>query len=299
MSETTSPEESIAVGKRSKLAPAFWGSLILVVAQGFTFYVAFQERDFVEANQITPPEVSLGIPLAYFFGAVALLGVILFFVPISKLKMAFRIMFAFLFSWGVFIVLGLSWPVLPASLISVAAGLIWLFMPRLWLHNSLMIFALVSIGSVFGFLLSPWVAMSFMLVISVYDILSVRFGYMLWLVKRLSEFETLPAFVIPKSISDWNLNLREVGFKKLLEEKAAEREFSILGGGDVGFPLLLTVSVFFVSGLGGALIVAASSLLGLISVYLIHLFLLKGKPMPALPPISFACLVGFLIVCFV
>jgi hypothetical protein len=32
---------------------------------------------------------------------------------------------------------------------------------------------------------------------------------------------------------------------------------------------------------------------------LIHLFLLKGKPMPALPPISFACLVGFLIVCFV
>lgn len=299
MAKAISAEESTAVRKMSKWAPVLWSSLILVVAQGFTFYVAFQERDFVEANQIIPPKVSLGIPLAYFFGAVALLGVILFFVPISKLRIAFRIMFAFLFSWGVFIVLGLSWPVLPASLISITAGLIWLFIPRLWLHNSLMIFALVSIGSVFGFLLSPWVAMVFMLVISVYDILSVRFGYMLWLVKRLSEFETLPAFVIPKSVSDWNLNLREVGFKKLLEDKGAEREFSILGGGDIGFPLLLTVSVFFAYGFASSLILAASSLLGLVAVYWIQAVFLKGKPMAALPPITFACLVGFLIVCFV
>jgi len=299
MSKTTSPEESIAVRKRLKWAPALWGILILAVAQGFTFYVAFQERDFVEANQITPPEVSLGIPLAYFFGAVALLGVILFFVPLSKLKIAFRIMFALLFSWGVFIVLGLSLPVLPASLISIATSLIWLFKPRLWLHNSLMLFALVSIGSVFGFLLSPWVAMSFMLVVSIYDILSVRFGYMLWLVKKLSEFETLPAFVIPRKIPDWNLNLREVGFKKLLEDREVEREFSILGGGDIGFPLLLTVSVFFAYEFASSLILAASSLLGLVAVYWIQAVFLKGKPMAALPPITFACLVGFLIVCFV
>jgi len=299
MAKAISAEESIAVRKISKWAPVLWSSFILVIAQSFTFYVAHQERDFVEANQIVLPEVSLGIPLAYFFGAVALLGVILFLVPLSKLRIAFRILFAFLFSWGVFIVLGLSLPVIPASFISIAVGLIWLIKPKLWLHNSLMILALVSIGSVFGFMLSPWVAMVLMLVISVYDILSVRFGYMLWLVKRLSEFETLPAFVIPKSASDWNLSLKEVGIKKLLEEKGDEREFSILGGGDIGFPLLLTVSVFFAYGFANSLVIAASSLLGLGTVYLIQAVFLKGKPMAALPPITFACLVGFLIVCFV
>ncbi len=66
----------------------------------------------------------------------------------------------------------------------------------------------------------------------------------------------------------------------------------------IGFPLLLMVSVFFGYGLGSSLIVAGSSLVGLVSAYLIQLFFLKGKPMPALPPISFWSLIGFLIVYF-
>jgi len=282
--------------KRLKLSPPFWSSLILIASQAFTLYVAFREKDFIEANRITPPEISLEVSVAYFFGAVALLGVILFLVPISKLRIALRIMFAFLFSWGMFIALGLSLPIPAASLISVAGGLMWLFMPRVWLHNLLMIFALVSLGSVFGFLLSPWTAIFLMLVISIYDILAVRFGYMLWLAKRLSDSETLPAFVIPRRTSSWNLNLRQAGFKQLFEDSSAEREFSILGGGDIGFPLLLVVSVFFSYGFTSSAIVAGFSVLGLIGAYWIQLFFLRGKPMPALPPIFFMSLIGFLII---
>jgi presenilin-like A22 family membrane protease len=122
---------------------------------------------------------------------------------------------------------------------------------------------------------------------------------MLWQVKMLSELETLPAFVIPKRVSDWNLNLREVGFKKLLEQKGDEREFSVLGGGDIGFPLLLTVSVFFAYGFTSSLILAASSLPGLVAVYWIQTVFLKSKPMAALPPITFTCLVAFLILYYV
>ena len=281
---------------RTKLAPLFWGSLILVASQAFTLYVAFREKIFVEANQITSPQISLELPIVYFFGAVVVLGIILFLVPISKLRIAFKIMFTFLFSWGMFICLGLSLPIFVASPISIAGGLMWLFRPLVWLHNLLMIFALVSVGSVFGFILSPWAAISFMLAISIYDFLSVRFGYMLWLAKKLSESDTLPAFIIPRRISTWNLDLKEGGLKKLFEDESAEREFSILGGGDIGFPLLLIVSVFFAYGFTSSLVVAAFSLIGLISAYCIQLFFLKGKPVPALPPISFASLIGFLIV---
>lgn len=284
--------------KRAKLNPFLWSSLILIISQAFALYVAFREKHFVEVYQITPPEIPLGLPLVYFFGAVVLLGAILLLVPVDKLRMVFRIMFMFLFAWGMFITLGLSLPIPAASLISIAGGLTWLFMPRVWLHNLLMIFTLASVGAVFGFLLSPWTAISFMLVISVYDVLAVRLGYMLWMVKRLSESGTLPAFVIPRRISAWNLNLKEAGFKKLFEDVSAEREFSILGGGDIGFPLLLIVSVFFVYGFTSSAIVAVFSLLGLVSAYLIQLFLLKGKPMPALPPITFVSLIGFLIVYF-
>lgn len=284
--------------KRARLDPFLWSSFILITSQILTLYVASREKHFVETYQITPPQISLALPLVYFLGAVVLLGAILLLVPVDKLKIAFRIIFMFLFIWGMFITLGLSLPILAASLISIAGGLMWLFRPRVWLHNLLMIFTLASVGAVFGFLLSPWTAISFMLVISVYDVLAVRLGYMLWMVKRLSESETLPAFVIPKRISAWTLNLKEVGFKKLFEDESAEREFSILGGGDIGFPLMLVVSVFFVHGFTSSVVVAAFSLLGLVSAYWIQLFPLKGKPMPALPPITFVSLIGFLIVYF-
>lgn len=285
--------------KLARLDPLLWGSLILITSQTFTLYIAFREKLFVETHQITSPEVPLGLPLLYFLGAVVLIGATLFLVPVDKLKIVFRIMFTFLFAWGTFITLALTLPIIAASLISIVGGLIWLFKPKVWLHNLLMILTLASVGAVFGFLLSPWIAISFMLIISVYDIIAVRSGYMLWMAKKLSESETIPAFVIPKKVSAWNLSLNEAGFKKLFEDEAAEREFSILGGGDIGFPLLLLVSVFFAHGFTSSAVVAVFSVLGLISAYLIQLYLLKGKPIPALPPISFLSLIGFIIVYFI
>jgi presenilin-like A22 family membrane protease len=283
---------------KARLSPFLWGSLILIVAQIITFYAAFREKEFVEANQIVPPQVSLELPLLYFFGAVVLLGIVLWLLPGDVLRMVFRTMFAFLFAWGIFITLGLSLPLPIVAAGALAAGLLWYFWPVVWLHNLLMIFTLTGVAAVFGFMLPPWTAVSFMLVISVYDVISVRFGYMLWMVSRLSQSEALPAFVIPSRISLWKLNLRETGLKKLLEEPSTERDFLILGGGDIGFPLMLVVSVFFAYSFAGSIIVAAFSLLGLISAFLIQLLLLKGKPMPALPPIALVSIIGFLTVYF-
>ncbi len=281
--------------KRPRIDPLFGAVLIFAVAQVLTLYIAFREKDFVEANQITSPQASAGLPIAYFLGVAALMGLVLFLIPISRLRIVLKIMFTFLFGWGAFVALALCLPVIIAAVVSAAAGLLWLFRPRVWLHNALMVLALVSAAAVFGFVLSPWATMLSMLVLSVYDVLAVRFGYMMWMAKRLSESESLPVFLIPRRISTWNLNLRGTGFSKLFED-AAEREFSILGGGDIGFPLLLVVSVFFAHGFTGSLIVSGFSLLGLISAYLIQLFFLKGRPMPALPPISVLSLIGFVIV---
>lgn len=288
----------IAMEKAAKLRPALAGSLILVVCQALTFYAAIQVQHFLEASQIVPPQVSLKLPLLYFFVVVLLLGVILFLIPVSKLRLIFRILFTLLYSWGVFIALALSLPFPAAIIISIAGGLAWLFKPRIWLHNLLLIFTLVGAGSVFGLLFSPWTFLSFMLVISIYDIVAVRFGYMLWLAKKLSESEVLPAFVIPRKAFNWNLDLKGVGFKNVMEGELGEREFSILGGGDIGFPLMLVTSVFSSYGLTDSLVVATFSVFGLISAYCIQLFLLKGKPMPALPPICFLSLIGFVIVYF-
>ena len=114
--------------------------------------------------------------------------------------------------------------------------------------------------------------------------------------KKLAESSTLPAFAIPRQASEWGSNLKQSGFTSLVEENPLERKYSILGGGDIGFPLLLVSSVYFAYGLSDAILVSLFSLLGLILAYWIQAALLKGKPMPALPPITFLSLVALLIV---
>jgi len=280
--------------KKSRVHPFVESGLILISAQVLVFFLAFREKYFLESQHIILPEISAGLPIIYFFVAVAVIGIILFLVPRIALKILLKAIFLFLFGWGLFVALGFSLPVTAALAIATLVALLWLFMPMIWLHNLLMIVTLASVGTVFGVFFAPWTAILFMLVISVYDILAVRFGYMMWMVKRLSIIDTLPAFVIPRTMSGWNLDLR----KARIFTDESEREFSVLGGGDIGFPLLLIVSVFFASGFARSLIVAVFSLLGLAAAYWVQRALLKGKPTPALPPISFLSIVGYLIVYF-
>jgi presenilin-like A22 family membrane protease len=306
------------------LNPVYWSILIFIAAQALTFGVIAREDSFLEANEIyvppqpqavsiwpqptvgpsgevtqTPAYSSLGPILIYFFAVVIILGVVLFLIPVKWLRYLLRALFAFLFAWAVFIIL-VMWLPLPAALaIAVAVGAFWFITPRVWLQNLVMVLAMVGVAAVFGRFLSPWTAMILVLALAVYDFLAVRFGYMVWMAKKLSDSNTLPAFFIPKSASEWKDKMKESSVSKIVEEKSSERKFSILGGGDIAFPLLLVSTVFFSQGFGSAIIVAGFSLAGLIAAYWIQAVFLKGKPMPALPPIAVLSLIGLLIVFFV
>jgi presenilin-like A22 family membrane protease len=281
--------------KKSGVHPFIGSGPILIVSQAVVLFLAFQEKSFLESQQITPPQVSAGVPLVYFFVAVGVIGVTLFLLPRRALKILMHLLFMFTFGWGVFVALFLFLPLPVALAIAAALALLWFIIPMIWLHNLLLAVTLVSIGAVFGVFFVPWTAIVFMLVISVYDILAVRFGFMMWMVKKLSVTDTLPAFVIPQTISGWGRDVRK---DRILDDDS-ERDFSVLGGGDIGFPLLFVVSVFFAEGFTGALIVAGFSVLGLAGAYLVQSKLLKGKPTPALPPISLLSIIGYLIVYFI
>lgn len=305
-----------------RFKPAYWGILIFIVAETLTFCVISRENAFLEAKQIyvpsqpsqvislwpgpvtspsgvitqTPAYSSLGPILIYFFAVVIVLGTVLFLIPISALKLLFRVLFAFLFCWGTFIILIFWLPLTVTIIISVAVGFSWFFVTRVWLHNLVMILAMVSLGAVFGRFISPWTSMILLLALAIYDLLAVRFGYMLWMVEKLGESNTLPAFVIPRRTSEWRSSLRQSGSTKLVEKEPSDSKYSILGGGDIGFPLLLASSVYFAHGFNNALLVAMFSLLGLIGAYWIQATFFKGKPVPALPPIAILSLIGILIV---
>jgi presenilin-like A22 family membrane protease len=305
----------------SKLNTIYLGLLLFVIAQMLILLVAPRIDPFLDENDIdiptqppapiawwpgevtlpsgevidVPANSALGPILIYIFAAVIVLGITLYKIPLTALKVLLRLLFALLFSWGAFIATVFYVPLPVAVVIAVAFGAVWFLIPLVWLHNLVLILAVSSIGAVFGRFITPWTAMAIILALAVYDFLAVRFKFMLWMADRLSQVNALPALIIPKSYSEWNFNLKKRE-QKIVELDPAEREYSILGGGDIAFPCLLTASVYFAQGLEPAAIIAAFGLLGLVSVYVIQAIFLKGKPMPALPPIAAFALIGLLII---
>jgi presenilin-like A22 family membrane protease len=282
----------------------------MVLAIALTLYTASFQKVYVETGVIPPsPDVQAAPVTLYFFGVVAAMAIILFLIPVNKLRLVFRLLFTFVYAWGAFVVVGLVWSTpglygIPfgAGAAALVAGLAWLLVARVWVHDLLLLVTLSAAGSVFGFFFArPWVFVAFMLVVAVYDFLAVRFKFMVWMAGKLSESTTLPAFIFPKNLRDWGARTRDVSFSELAETQSSKREFSILGGGDIGFPLMLMVSVFFDVGsqepgnLPGALIVGGFALAGLMSAFVIQTVWMKGKPVPALPPIAAFSLAGFLL----
>jgi presenilin-like A22 family membrane protease len=304
-----------------KLNTVYLGLLLFVVAQMLILLVAPRIDPFLDENDIeiptqpsapiawwpgevtlpngdvidVPAHSALGPILIYILAAAGVLGLVLYKTPLTVLKVLLRLLFALLFSWGAFIATVFYVPLPLAVTIAVAFGAFWFLIPLVWLHNLVLILAASSLGAVFGRFITPWTAMAIILALAVYDFLAVRFRFMLWMADRLSEVNALPALIIPKNYSEWNSNLKKHG-EKMIEVNPAEREYSILGGGDIAFPCLLTASVYFAQGFKPAGIMAVFGLLGLVSVYAIQAIFLEGKPMPALPPIAAVTLVGLLII---
>jgi presenilin-like A22 family membrane protease len=303
-----------------KLSTVYWGLLLFVVAQILILLVVPRIDPFLEENDIdiptqpsapiswwpgevtlpdgevieVPAHSALGPIVIYILAAAAVLGITLSKIPLTALKVILRLLFALLFSWGAFIATVFYVPLPVAVAIAVVFGTFWFLIPLVWLHNLVLILAVSSLGAVFGRFITPWTAMAIILALAIYDFLAVRFRFMLWMADRLSQINALPALIIPKDYSEWNFNLKKR--EKIIEVNPAAREYSILGGGDIAFPCLLTASVYFAQGLVPAVIIAVFGLLGLVSVYAIQARFLKGKPMPALPPIAAFTLVGLLII---
>jgi len=310
----------MSIKRPVRLNAIYWGLLLFVVAQMLILLVAPRIQPFLDENDIeiptqpsepiswwpgevtlpdgeiidVPVHSALGPILIYILGAAAVLGITLYKIPLRALKVLLRLLFALLFTWGAFIATVFYVPIPLAVAIAIVFGTFWFLIPLVWLHNLVLILAVSSLGVVFGRFITPWTAMAIILALAIYDFLAVRFKFMLWMADRLSQINALPALIIPKNYSEWNFNLKKR--EKIIEVNLDEREYSILGGGDIAFPCLLTASVYFARGLTPAVIIAGLGLLGLASVYVIQAKLLKGKPMPALPPIASFTLVGLLII---
>jgi presenilin-like A22 family membrane protease len=238
----------------------------------------------------------LNLPLLLFFNSFFIFFLLLFLCflffilygkkPIKVKIYRFLFIFASFFTALIFFESFLSEPI-PLILVFLLIFW-WIKKPIILNQNLLIIFSLAGIGANLGLILKPDAVILILVVLSIYDFIAVyKTKHMVKMAKDMIEAGTILGLVFP---------FEPVGFLKSTSEvKPGEGKFLILGGGDVAFPLIFSVSLIKI-GIWKSFLVAFFSLLGLFANFLLFIFQKERKAIPALPLISLFSIIGYLII---
>jgi len=157
-----------------------------------------------------------------------------------------------------------------------------------------------SIGALLGVSLAPEILVLIMIGLMVYDFIVVKWGGMVRVAEATLEMDIPAMFAAPKG---GKASLREVKTKITTEERE-ELGFTLIGLGDIAFPIALSASLYARGGLERvfgfiprhillSLITSFSALLGLILVIIV--VERSRKAQPGLPYINGLALIGYLL----
>jgi presenilin-like A22 family membrane protease len=250
---------------------------------------AVRAQKILNVQRIESPSASFFQFIFYFFLATLFVLSVFYFIrqkPIKVKIYRFLFIFASFFTALIFFESFLSEPI-PLILVFLLIFW-WIKKPIILSQNLLIIFSLAGIGANLGLILKPEVVILILVVLSIYDFIAVyKTKHMVKMAKDMIEAGTILGLVFP---------FEPVGFLKSTSEvKPGEGKFLILGGGDVAFPLIFSVSLIKI-GIWKSFLVAFFSLLGLFANFLLFIFQKERKAIPALPLISLFSIIGYLII---
>jgi len=276
----------------------FWKEAVLfILTQVLGIFVVIRLSRILETLDIKPEPVSLSNALIYFL--VVTLA-ILIFLKISRRGTG--VMLQIFFVLAVFSGLDILFSTFinePGAII-LAAGLIILrfIQPTVFLHNLVVIGGLAGIGGMLGMTLLPRDAIILLIILAVYDVIAVyKTKHMVKIAKAMIKKRVILGIIIPEKISGFKASMVAVEQEKLPIRKIFKPgrmgRFMILGGGDLALPLLLIASVAK-QNIWQSIVILIFALFGLLAMHLIFIKL-KSRPMPALPPLAFFSILGYLI----
>ncbi len=242
---------------------------------------------FAQINKIAIPRVD---PINFLISFFIFVLLIFLFLSIPRVKKSKKITLKLLFIFASFYgsLLSLS-SIFRGDISFVVAFLLilaWLLLSNVLVHNLVMVLSLAGIGAGVGIGLEPKGAVLLLALLSIYDVIAVyKTKHMVKMARSMIENKVIMGFIMPLRFKDLFAPLKEV---------STGTRFIILGGGDVGLPLMLAVSVLR-NGLIGGIIIAIASICGLFVSFYLFITQKERKPMPALPPIALFAIIGYLI----
>ncbi|MEM4336829.1 MAG: presenilin family intramembrane aspartyl protease [Candidatus Woesearchaeota archaeon] len=252
--------------------------------------VIFKELPY----NITRPDIEPSRSFIWIFVAIIVGTVLMFFLIKWKKPNIWR--FWFLLSVVVTLCFSLAafMNYIIATLLSIILGLWKVFRPNIYIHNITEIFIYGGLAAIFVPLLNITSAFALLILISAYDMYAVwKSKHMIKLAKFQTKTKIFAGILIP--------------YKKLPPTKKGKKiitkriRTAILGGGDIGFPLIfagvtmkgliIKMTEFQSFFLASIICVCAT-----ISLLILLLKSKKDRFYPAMPFISLGCFIGYAIV---
>lgn len=160
--------------------------------------------------------------------------------------------------------------------------------PNIVVHNVTELFVYGGLAAIFVPILNVFYAFVLLIALSFYDMYAVwKSKHMVSMAKFQTKSGIFAGLLIP-----YSYKMPEVKSKR--KQKKVERQVrtAVLGGGDIGFPLILAGTVFVSYSMNAALLVAAGATLSLVCLLLASK---KDRFYPAMPFLTAGCALGFVI----
>ena len=246
----------------------------------------FKELPFGERPPLEEKNSFISIMLSIFIGTALLLLLIKF-----NLTLIWKIWFL------IAIVISLSIAgsafIMPKVAVALALflGLWKIFRPNVWVQNITEIFMYGGLAAIFVPVINLQSAIILLILISLYDAYAVwKSKHMITLAQSQTKANIFAGLLIPYSLPNTKNSSEEKGTLKVKTQSVPSPvRTAVLGGGDMGFPLIFAGVILKEWGLLPSLIIPFFAAAGLAVIFW------KGEPhkfYPAMPFISVGCFVG-------
>jgi len=182
-----------------------------------------------------------------------------------------------------------------ASILAILLGIWKIFRPNFYVHTFTELFVYGGLSAIFVPLLNLTSVIILMILIAAYDAYAVwKSKHMVTLAKSQTESKVFAGLMIPYNLTGGKSKIHKKTkfgrkFKKKTKKIPTKIKTAILGGGDIGFPLIFAGVVLKEIGLWQSLVIPFFAALGL--GYLLWKSE-DGKFYPAMLFISAGCLIG-------
>jgi len=258
----------------------FFECLLYCLSLGLGILAGLRMRFLIKRGELfMPPPISLSGFLFYFlFATLFFFSLVHFLRRKRKTDFFLRFLFVFSLGFGNLFFFSLWLKDILSLILVVLIFLIFSKKPYVLFHNILFVFAIAGVGAGLGLRIQPQIVLLLILIFSVYDYIAVyKTKHMVKMAKEMIEHKAILGIIIPQEFSDF--------FQKTNEKSFTKERFLVLGGGDIVFPLIFSVSLLSQS-IYDSLLIAFFSVIGLLCGFLFFISQKTPKPIPALPSIA-------------